>query len=222
MNMKMVYRKRAQYGRKRFARRKRTFKRKRTMRRRRVNRNLHKFKRTSFAASIVLDATQAQNIQNISFKLSQLPQVTDITQLCDQYRIDGIKVTWIPGMNFTTSLGIGDDYSNSLLIGCKCNDYDSSNIATLDGIRQYANSRLFNPAKPHSWFIKPSVLVPLYQTGATYAYGPRWKQWIDCNNADVPHYGMAIGVAAKPALSDGIRLNVTLEYTFYLSARGVR
>lgn len=124
-----------------------------------------------------------------------LPSATEFTALFDTYMIDKIDV-----MAMTTFSNVGMVSSPStqaiaLPYVAYVKDYDDSNDTQLPVIQQYNGVRYTNftngvrggPVKLAT--IRPKQSVMIYNTSTTTAYGEK-RGWVDCVNANVPHYGM--------------------------------
>lgn len=172
---------------------------------------VHSFKRTVWqSAAFSVGAVVASGA--ISFNLNALPNVTEFTSLFDQYRINAVKITFMPRGN---SAEVGTNNNNTKLFTVI--DYDDDTApATLDALLQYETLKTTTVARDHTRYMKPRFAVTTYQTALTTGYGSR-TGWIDCESNLVPHYGLKYWV---PAVAGANIVDIKTEY--YVSFRGVR
>lgn len=220
----------------RYRRRTRRIRRRRAYRRnlRRVPRmKRYLFKRCQVSTVNLVLPSNTYDFSSQGFELDNLPDYTEFTNLFDQYRINMIKYQWIPDRNVNT-MGTSD-ISTPLITTVEQPipliytfiDYDDITVpASIDEFTERQNMRTARFNKVHKRIWKPTVLVPTYRTGVTFGYSPKRKQWIDCANPDVPHYGLK-WCFYNPANSDathlrGIALSFRVMATYYLQFRNVR
>lgn len=149
------------------------------------------------------------SLQSINLKLggvnqitAVVPNYTEFTNLFDQWCIDKVEVMFIPTYS---QQGISSAPQGNIPIIVHALDDDDSNAATKTDLQQYANCKYTqllygnNDPKPIRTF-RPKPAVPVYQTGATFAYGQQTKgpKWVDVAYPAVPHYSMkgALDVAS--------------------------
>lgn len=212
------------------------------MRRRRAHRRIirrvprmkrYLFKRQQVATVNITLASNAYSFNSQVFEIDNLPDYGDFTNLFDQYRINMIKYQWIPNRNvnvFATSdlsTPLVTQYDQPIPIIYSFIDYDDSAVpASIDEFTERQNLRTARFNRPHKRVWKPTVLVPTYRTGVNFGYSPKRKQWIDCANPDVPHYGLKWAFY-NPSETDathnrGIALSFRVMATYYLQFRNVR
>lgn len=124
------------------------------------------------------------------FTLNSTPNSSEFTVLYDQYRIVGVKRTFLyssTGADTTGSLGPYGPAGAPILYMVR--DYDDSNTpANINEFFQRPYVKIGRITSVQKMYIRPKVARPLYQ-GATFAYGPS-SGWIDVANDAVPHYGI--------------------------------
>lgn len=135
--------------------------------------------------------------QAYAFTLAgSLTNYTEFTQLFDQYRLKSvmmkIRLVQPPEANNTSSTS---QYYPDIVVAV---DHDDNTVPSgYDTIQQYGKSKQ-GILKPDKWFTykcRPTAAVMLYRTATTTAYGPAsYKQWYDCNNIDIPFYGVKLAV----------------------------
>lgn len=213
---------RKKYGRRsrRGLRRKyRRVRRRRGGRRRSFARKTYSFKRAQkFEWRFTPDPTAPGDVpinQTLSFKLTDVVNSSEFTTLFDQYRINKVAVVLTPHGNSAELANLNRPILYSRV------DYDDvTGYANVNEMMESPNVRSSVGTSKHSVVLRPAVAVPLYQSGVTFAYGPKWKQWVDCSYPSVPHYGVKFYWDAAGTISTSQIYSVRI--TFYLSFRNVR
>lgn len=162
-----------------------------------------------------------QQVAGLFFKLNDLNNSTDFTNLFDQYMIAGIQYRWslkIDPSFVTTSTNRG------LFPYLKwAHDHDdvTVNSATLPGeIVQYPKMQefIFSSDRPNTkwYYLKPAVANSVYGTLVTTAYAPAWRVWCDNQYPGIQHYGIK---AVADQLYAGQQ--IFLECRYIVKLRGV-
>lgn len=125
---------------------------------------------------------------SVEFRLSQLDAFTDITAISDKYRIvNAVVKLWTSNI----ALGAG---AGLVMPWCQyITDHDDSSVPTNTIISQKmgVRTRGFNTRGNLSLYCKPLPSVQIYGPGGAAAYSvPRVSPYIDCSNADVPHFAI--------------------------------
>lgn len=149
---------------------------------------------------------------SIQFKLSDLPDYSEFTNLFDEYCISRVKIHFRPAA--LTNL-TGTSYNNPWFIYVVDKD-DAATPTTYDTLMQYPSVRIRSGVRDHMVSFKPRFSVSIYN-GVSDAYGSR-TGYIDCSNAAVPHYGLKWGIAK--AVASTVLYEIWVTYTILL--RGVR
>lgn len=184
MPAKRSYRKR-RTGRKKYTRKARMYRSPRT------NMQVVNIKR-SYVQNLASNGTTPLFGQ-ITPSLSLLPSPAEFTELYAQYRINKIKIKYIP--TFTTQNGIDASTAgaNMLFYGTTKNrngvavDFNSENefLESTDG--QWAKLA----SVPRKWYYTPNILSENYKSVSTTGYGFAYKKWLNSGDSQVPHYGFA-------------------------------
>lgn len=184
-----------------------TYRRKRPYRKAKITRSLlprnmvHSFTRT------VMPDTERNSLVNttaspadgwvdyvgINVAIDTLPNYTEFKSLFDQYRILGVKLTYIPNSNVATGLpqGTGAAPRGIPTISWVIDLDDSTPPTSVNNLleHQRCHTRYFN--KPISIFFKPRAHNTI--AGSSSALLPR-SQWIDFTYDTVPYYGAKIAI----------------------------
>lgn len=189
-----------------------------------ISNNVHHFKRTVQLTGILTHApggVAAPRTGAIGFTIGSLPDITDFTTLYDQYRINKIKVEFVPGLS-----GIdGNPMSTSNLFGLPhlhtVVDYDDANApSTASQLMQYPGYRRTRGDRTHKRYFTPAIATEVFRSSLSTSYSPKWKAWCDFASTDVPHYG--IKYVADAFANSGNQWQWSVYATFYFSCKGVR
>ncbi len=166
-------------------------------------------------------------VDKYKFEIADIPQFNTYSALFDQYRLTGVKMTFLPTTNTNDTANVGGTFISSIDL-----DGDTT-ITTFDDILQCSNSKTspwstaggMTPYK--KVFVRPRTRdalvrdicnnVPVLST----ALGDS-KQWIDLGDRGrTEHYGFNIGwYFGNAQLNAPQELNVIT--TYYISFRKVR
>lgn len=163
------------------------------------------------------------------FQLQDTQNYTELTALYDRYKITHvqarIQLVTNPNSQFWTNSQTLSQPTNWFPKLWYCKDYDDSNTETIAALKQRAGTKMFvlKPDKMYKVNIKPAILGQTYRTATTTGYAPMWKQWIDVNNADVPHYGWKYAIDADGLDPiDAFGFQVRIEYKYWITMKDVR
>lgn len=177
-----------------------------------INSNVHKFNRTIFYNGAISGSTVVDTFGAQYFRLVDIPNYTEFTNLFDMYRIDAVKITFMPRGN---SAEVGTN--QGLVKFFSVIDYDDITTPTaINDLLQYENLKVTNTAKNHSRTIRPKLAKAMYQTAIGTAYGAG-TGWVDCANPTVPHYGLKWALQQLPAGTQ----NIDIMLKFYMSFKNV-
>lgn len=211
-----------------MARRRTTYRRRRTTRRRFVRKTKYRrgyktkrgqktyyFKRfTNRLGPITVDNINPLLV-GFNFSLDDLPNYQEFTNLYDTYRLNAVKITFLPQMTESISLSAFNNPNASVRFFSVIDYNDSAPPATIDELREYQSCKFTPVLKRHSRYIyRPKI----QDRGSTYAPG---RPWIDTSAPDQDHFGLKIGI--EPIQSTNITsMGYTVEAKYYLSFRAVR
>lgn len=181
--------------------------------------NVHHYKRTY----------QLDNIQGLgagglvnkayTFKLNQIPDVSDFTNLYSAYRINKVLVRVIP--NFNTFVNTGTTINPVSKLPQIVDLVDYGNPDVLDQTNQYlqhANHRIHQGAQGWKRKFTPATTFGVKATPGEVLAGQRFKQWIDVGGADAEHlsYKLQLSGVANGTYS------AEIFATLYFSCKQVR
>lgn len=202
----MVYRKRTY--RKRPYGRKRTYRRrfKRSFRYNKRGTKVFLYKRFCSLGTIAADSTLDQ-FAAYSFELNNLPGFAEFTSLYDFYKINAVKISFIPTQTVSNSLSTISNAQNSRFFSVI--DYNDDTAPTsLDELRQYASCRYTSIFRTHKRYIyKPKYSIQSYVQS---------RQWINTATPSTEWYGLKIGIEAMGS-TVSTSMNYRVEAKYYVS-----
>lgn len=180
---------------------------------RKATQGTHHFKRTVYYNGAINGSNVIDQFGALQFNLSALPAYTEFTNLFDMYRINKVKVTFMPrANNADISATAGQVKFFSVL------DYDdASALGNIGELMQYENLKTTRCTSDHSRTLAPRFASEVYQNSVTTGYSSR-RGWLDCDNPSIQHFGLKWGWQQLPTGAQSMDLKV--EY--YLSFRNTR
>lgn len=191
------------------------------MYRRRFNRRIRYNKRGQkvyvFKRFCALPAISVSNTLGygggFDFSLIDLPNYTEFTSLYDQYKLNAVKITFLPQMTENVSLGsVNNPQACSRFMSAI--DYnDSSAPASQDDIRQYQTCKMTPVLKQHRRYIyKPKIL-----DSSSTSRSP----WMSTASPSTNYYGIKFYV--EPFYSTTTTTMIyNVEAIYYLSFKQVK
>lgn len=143
---------------------------------------------------------------SLQFSLGQLVSYSDITSLCDQYKLAGAYVRLF--FNNNLSIGQYNTTATSMPFVQYITDHDDALPPNVVNIRQRMGLKL-KTFKNNSSYIgmmcRPVPSNDVYAEGAAYGI-PGRAPWINSANAFVPHYAIkgVINQVSLPGASDAV------------------
>lgn len=126
---------------------------------------------------------------SLQFSLNQLLNHTDVTNLCDKYKIKGAYVRMFYNHSSAAANSTaGMPYIQSIT------DHDDSNVPTIATLREKMGVKL-KTFKNASTYIglkcKPLPNRQIYSSALVNGYEiPKYAPWLDCATDAIPHYGI--------------------------------
>lgn len=156
----------------------------------------------------------------MKFRLDQLMNSTDITNISDQYKIKSVKVkVHINGVSNMYLNNAGSVQSWIEYI----QDYDDATVPTLAQIREKmgVKTKYFTASRMSvSMGVRPRLADVVFGSGVSNAYAINKKsQFIDCNYPNAEHYGIK-GVLHNVQLSGSTNVSSLFDWdvTQYVTA----
>jgi len=165
------------------------------------SRNMHKY--TRFATATYRDlCTGIEQDGAMSFTFDDISGYTDYSNLYDRYMITGVQLRIRLVNNPNATLGLNNlaaapsttvnwNATNWFPRLYYIKDYDDDTAETVANLKERAKTKMIilKPNVYYKIFIKPAVLMQTYRTSTTTGYSPKWGNWIDMAQTNVPHYG---------------------------------
>lgn len=190
--------------------------------------NQHHYRYRISAGTVGIANGANSNYNGINFKLNEIPNYTELTSLYDEYRIDKVTVELIPRASQLTTPAaapaagnVNQTFSNIQPMLTVIDFDDSTPPGSRADLLQYSTLKVSRYGEKITRTFVPHVATPVYRTGVSSGYGSKGKQWIDCANDDVPHYGLKWAFNQDSAAgADTVVYDIFV--TFNLTMRGVR
>lgn len=195
------------------------------------------FKRNvNLSADFTADADGADSLQAYTFTFANVPGVAEFTALFDYYRINMIKVIFVPIYTtspFTHYTTTGPTVSSSTFSTTllpqvdamhffTCMDYNSTSTLTIAQIREYHNCKVTPYSVPHKRIFRPRINVE-NAAGAFLQYGK--NPWVASGDTSVVYFGLNAGLETSifdtSLIAQG-NILYRLIVTYYFSCKAVR
>lgn len=220
-----------------------------------TKRNIHQYKRvtdfanlgtydsknsagTTFAFDQFITMNTAASVAGIDyfslgigFSLADLQNSAEFTALYDAYRLDYVKLKFLPCWSNSISITGAPHMQPSLMLHY-CIDKDdnqSFNAANsgIESMREYDSYKIKNNVMGLKYFqigLKPRVAMTVYNTGLTAAYAePTRAIFLNANNDTVPHYGVKmIFESYNGASATSVEWKLRVSATYYFTMKDVR
>lgn len=188
--------------------------------------NIHCFKR--WTPSVTTTCSGSTSESALVFTFGDMINYSDFTSLYDRYRIDYVVVraqlrnnpSAISVLGTSGGNATGANYYPKLWY---CPDYDDGEQETLDALKQRSKTKcaVLQPNKVIKFVVKPAILNQTYRTSVTTGYAPKWGQWIDMAQTNVPHYGLKYVIDAL-GLDPANDFTVQFEFMYHITCKDVR
>lgn len=205
----MPVRYRARRRPRRITRRRRLYRRKIMRRPMTKRRPIHTFKRTIVADAISVAPGGATG--GLTWKLDDLDNYTEFTNLFDQYRLIAVKCEFRTG--FTDNpITASTVFMPEMYSAIDRNDATApANVAEIVQYETLKRKRLTSPMKR---YFRLNTLQELTDS----AVGVKFNQWIDTATPDVEHYGLKYII---DPINGADTYSVIPTYTLYFQCRSV-
>lgn len=187
---------------KRNMRKRRPMRRRRPYRKKRYKRSIPRSLRADYSVKLNSLTFQIANNSTVplkgamNFSLSQCLGYTDYTKLFDQYRVNMVIVKFTPSLTTVVNRPFDDtttptDGTVPRLVTALDRD-DSTIPIDFESVQSKSKSRITYATKYQSYKFRPNRLTMVYRTQATTGYkvDTQVKEFLDCGQADIPHYGV--------------------------------
>lgn len=173
---------------------------------------LYLFKRHVDFGELTIDNVNF-TYSSYNFSLSDLPSATDFTNLYDQYKINCVKIRFLPQQTQSISIGsINNPRANTRFFSAI--DYNDGNPPTsVDELRQYQTCKYTPCLRQHKRVIfKPKILD---------TNGFSISPWMSTATPNANYFGIKIAVEPMESTST-LTMTYTVECTYYMSFKQVK
>lgn len=180
-----------------------------------LKRQHYYFSRKVNLGAIVSVGLNTPTLTSLSFKLSDVPGVSDFTSLFDQYKLTYVKLMFKLQQDPSAQTAVNSFYPTMY----HCVDHDDVSAPTsIDDLRQHGRTRM-SVLRPNRYTVikvKPSVLYEVARNAGlgTTTVAPKWRQWIDMAHTDTIHYGLKYALDNTFNLNPNYSLEVQAQYWF--------
>lgn len=203
-----TYRKKRSYGRKRNYRQR--FK--RTYRYSKRGQKLFLFKRFCDYGELTI-SNSTNTYASYNFSLVDLPSYTEFTSLYDMYKINAVKLTFLPQVTNSISSGTVNNPNASSRFFSVIDYNDGSAPTSIDELRQYHSCRMTPILRKHKRYImKPKILD---------SNGFSISPWMSTASPSANYYGLKIAVEPMDSTSTTTMI-YTVEAKIYMSFKQVK
>jgi len=162
--------------------------------------------------SLLTGSTTLPTFAASYFYIGAVDQVSSLSAVFDQYRIDEIETWIVPRLTSQASAS----FNNGLLTSVV--DYDDANaLTTVASALDYTNALTTSGLMGHYRRFKPHVAEALYG-GAFTSYGNVASPWIDFASTGVQHYGLKLAFTVCGSAS----MVFDMIYRLHFSCRNIR
>lgn len=183
------------------------------MTRKRTQSRIHSFKRTAILTPIGLSDSAVKDC--LQFKLSDLDDYSDFTNLFDQYRINAVKISFVP--NFSNSaLEYAANSAGLHSIHTVIDHNDNTDPNDVLELMQYDNYRRKRIDRVMTRYFKVNTLADTKPSGLS----AEWKKWISTSSTDVAYYGLKYWIDALE--SSTVTAVFDVFVTYYIQCRSVK
>lgn len=182
------------------------------------------FKRSTFIEEVQVSGTTDEK-RHYAFKLSDLQNSGDFTNLFDAYRINKIVYKIYPSHNVAAASNTGSTAYNQPPQVVTAVDYNDVNAQpapsfTVAELLEYKTHRLHRGFGKISRKFTPAVAVGVSSAGALVAGVQKFKQWIDVATPAVSHGSLK--VIFDTQTSNTFVYNYTVYRDVYFSCKQVK
>lgn len=156
----------------------------------------------------------------LQFMLSHVSNVSEITNLFDNYRIRGVKVTVTPGFNSAEVVTT----MNIPTMHYAIDTDDAAVPSTRIAVQENSTCRSRRLDSPFSIYIKPRAQNVIAAAAGSVAGGMLPAgQWIDTASQSIPHYGLKFWIDEFPtaATAGANKAIIKFTVTYYLECKNV-
>lgn len=158
---------------------------------------------------------------SFDFRLSDVAAHSEFTALYDQYIIDKVLVMFDYSPDVAMPGGLGGETAYLPKLWIK-RDYDDSGTPTMQEMLQSNQTkclRFSTNRLTRAIVIRPAFANEVYNSSVSTAFTVMRRQWLNCANDSVPHYGLKCIAQGVPSTNLGA---ITVRVKYFLRFKNVR
>lgn len=177
---------------------------------------IHTVTKSIDQSTSLTSTVSAPGLYAFQFALSHLSEYTSFTSIYDQYRFDFAEIMILPMTIPSATSSSTVPFANLVIVS----DYDdAATLANWALHLNYENATIVSPGKRHTRTIVPRCAGATIVSSTAVSALNLSRQWIDCSQPSVPHFGFKIGVQQSTSS------NLTVWYPYFkytISFRNIR
>lgn len=179
----------------------------------------HLFKRTAYQSNqIQLNSGSGTVFGSNTFALANLPGYTDFTELYDQYKINKVKVQFIP--KITSAILNGS--AQIPMIHSTIDSNDATPPASIQSMMENEDVKSTRGNAIHTRYFTPKCQTKLYESAVTDGYAvSRKNPFINTADPTVPHYALKWAIEG-PVSGGEVYWYCDVKVTYYFACREVQ
>jgi len=174
---------------------------------------VHSFKRVAMLTPLQIGEGVAVP-QTYSFKLSDLSNYSEFTNLFDQYRINAVKLQLVPTFS-------GNDIDYQTIMGSihsAIDHNDITNPTSVGQLMEYDTYKRSKQSRGHKRYFKVNLLSNLSGDAGNVT---TWKKWIDTASPNAPYYGIKLMLDPLNSTDNDKYATFEVYATFYFQCKSV-
>lgn len=186
---------------------------------------IHSFKRTfcAYVSAIGQNVAGLDLFPTWAFKLNDLPNYQEFTNLFDEYRIDRVDLKFVFGANAMQLQTVPANTVAGLVPIVTAIDYDDANPCTaMSQLFEYESAKIHRMGDIFTVSLRPKISTAAYGGGVFTSYTNQRGIWIDNASPSVAHFGVKACIQTS-LYGAGANTNQTLEVfaTYHIKCRDV-
>jgi len=172
-------------------------------------------------------STSTASFKSWAFSFSDLSDASSYTGIFDQYRIVGVRVTFVQRQNVVRQDG-SSTVQNTAKYAFICTDMDDATApSSMDTLQGYANCKTWKMLEQNSFnvFLRPQLSNAAWAGGTFSGYtsgkGGYRGPWCDSNNTGIQYYGVKGGIQLQGGVTEG-EFTVDVIAKYYIQLKGQR
>lgn len=176
------------------------------------NDRIHYVKRTANGGTFTVSNLAFTGVGQ-QFSLNQVPAFSEFTALYDQYKINAIKVIFLPPFTGRMTILSIDSPQTSARFMSAVDYNDNTGPANMDEIRQYESCKMTQIHEKHERYIPSPKFIN--------SSGQNVNDWISTSSPSTAHFGIKFG-ADPTNQTNTLSFQYNIEVVFYLAFKNIK